>query len=61
MSELEKKERDPRKGATSSAKDPEKAVKKKQTPPVKDQQSDSDDIERAVYDGMQDLREEKSK
>ena len=59
MSESGKGKGDPRKGATDSAKGQEKAKDKKQ--PVKDQQSDSDDIERAVYDGMQDLREEKSK
>jgi len=33
----------------------------KKPPPAKDKQDDSDDIERAVYDGMQDLRTEKSR
>lgn len=57
----EKEECGPRKDVTGSAKGPEKPTDKKQTPPVKDQQSDSEDIERAVFDGMQDLRDEKSK
>lgn len=34
----------------------DKAKQEKLPQPVKDQKSDSDDIERAVYDGMQDLR-----
>lgn len=38
---------------------PRKPVNKKPLPPAKDKQGDSDDIERAVYDGMQDLRAEK--
>ena len=33
----------------------------KKPPPAKKKQDDSDDIERAVYDGMQDLRAEKPK
>ena len=33
----------------------------KPPPPVKKKKEDSDDIERAVYDGMQDLRTEKPK
>jgi hypothetical protein len=37
--------------------------KKNENPlqPVRDQGQDSEDIERAVYDGMQDLRVEKSR
>jgi hypothetical protein len=35
------------------------AALKKPLPPVKDQKDDSEAIERAVYDGMQDLRTEK--
>jgi hypothetical protein len=31
----------------------------KKPPPAKNKQEDSEDIERAVYDGMQDLRAEK--
>ena len=38
-----------------------KAMKKKAPQPVKDLKADSEDIERAVYDGMQDLRAEKPK
>ncbi len=34
---------------------------KKPPPPAKNKPEDSDDIERAVYDGMQDLRAEKPK
>jgi hypothetical protein len=33
----------------------------KKPPPAKNKQEDSEDIERAVYDGMQDLRTEKPK
>jgi hypothetical protein len=40
---------------------PRKPVNKKPLPPVKHKQDDSDDIERAVYDGMQDLRADKPK
>jgi len=40
---------------------PPKATNKKPPAPAKDKQDDSDDIERAVYDGMQDLRAEKPK
>jgi hypothetical protein len=35
---------------------PHKAAGRKQTKPVPDRKQDSKDIERAVYDGMQDLR-----
>lgn len=34
----------------------DKAKQEKRPQPVKDRKNDSDDIERAVYDGMQDLR-----
>ncbi len=57
MSESEKKKGVP----PGSAKDDGKATNKKPTPPVADQRSDSDDIERAVFDGMQDLRVKKTK
>ena len=40
---------------------PRKPANKKPSPPVKDKQDDSDAIERAVYDGMQDLRADKPK
>lgn len=38
---------------------PPRAESKKPPVPAKKKQDDSDDIERAVYDGMQDLRAEK--
>ena len=40
---------------------PGKALNEKPSPPAKKKQEDSDDIERAVYDGMQDLRVPKPK
>ena len=43
------------------AKDGGKPADKKRLPQPKDPKDDSEQIERAVYDGMQDLREEKSK
>jgi len=43
-----------------SSKVHEKAMLEKK-PPAKDPRNDSDAIERAVYDGMQDLRSEKSR
>jgi len=55
----EKEGRDPGKDATRPEKGREQATNKKETPP--DQPSDSEDIERAVYDGMQDLRVKKPK
>jgi hypothetical protein len=39
---------------------PRKAMKAKPLQPAKDQERESEDIERAVYDGMQDLRVKKS-
>lgn len=59
MSELAKKKRLPGKAHAPVSKDRNKDRKKSQ--PVTEQASDSDDIERAVYDGMQDLRVEKPK
>ena len=38
-----------------------KGTNKKRPQPAKDSGEDSDDIERAVYDGMQDLRTTKPK
>jgi len=35
---------------------PPRATSRKPPPPAKKKQDDADDIERAVYDGMQDLR-----
>ena len=39
---------------------PRKATNRK-PPPAKNKKEDSEDVERAVYDGMQDLRTEKPK
>jgi hypothetical protein len=49
------------KKAAPAPKRREKAMNKKRLPPAKDRSADSDDIERAVYDGMQDLRTPKPK
>ena len=38
---------------------PRKAANRKPPPPAKNKKEDSEDIERAVYDGMQDLRTDK--
>ena len=43
------------------AKNNHKARNKKKSPPAKQSTDDSEQIERAVYDGMQDLRAEKPK
>jgi hypothetical protein len=40
-------------------KKPKKKPEPKPAQPPKDRKGDSEDIERAVYDGMQDLRQEK--
>ncbi len=40
-------------------KDKPKQAQKKPAQPPKEREEDSEDIERAVYDGMQDLRREK--
>ena len=61
MSEFTKKKRSPRKGDRPSSTGREEVMLKKKSPPAKNQQNDSEDIERAVYDGMQDLRAEKPK
>jgi len=61
MGDLAKKKRVPRKGDMASAKGRQQAMNEKQPPPMKDQRNDSEAIERAVYDGMQDLRADKSK
>ena len=45
----------------AAAKARNKAPKKKPHEPAKERKGDSDDIERAVYDGMQDLRTPKPK
>jgi len=55
MNQLAKKKRVPRKRDVPASKDRESQDK-----PTKER-LESDDIERAVYDGMQDLRVEKPK
>ena len=47
------------KKAAPPSKDRKKAASKKRPEPAKNRSDDSDDIERAVYDGMQDLRVKK--
>ena len=61
MNEFAKKKRTPRKGDMRSSKGREKAMNQKLSLPEKDQQNDSEAIERAVYDGMQDLRTDRSR
>ena len=61
MGELAKKKRVPRKAGMASAKGRQQAMNGKQSPPKKDQRNDSEAVERAVYDGMQDLRADKSR
>ena len=39
---------------------PRNATKKEKSKPAEDHKRESEDIERAVYDGMQDLRVKKS-
>ena len=45
----------------AASKDRNKEPKKKPSEPAEKRNGDSDDIERAVYDGMQDLRAPKPK
>ncbi len=54
MSEAAKKKRTPRKQDVPAAKNPAGRAKT-----TDQKQTDSDDVERAVYDGMQDLRVKK--
>ena len=54
MNEPARKKRTPRKGSVPASKGMESRGKA-----TDQKQSDSDDVERAVYDGMQDLREKK--
>ena len=49
------------KKAAPVSKDRKKAANKKRQQPARERSDDSDDIERAVYDGMQDLRTPKPK
>jgi hypothetical protein len=59
MSELAKKKTIPCKADVPALKGRDNAMNKKQLQPVKNQEHDSEAIERAVYDGMQDLRAKK--
>ena len=60
MRELAKKSKHgPRKGEVPAPKGNNKSTDKKKLQPVKNQEDDSEAIERAVYDGMQDLRVKK--
>ena len=59
VSKLENRKRVPRKADVAAPNGRGKAMNKKPLPRVKDRQDDSEAIERAVYDGMQDLRVKK--
>ena len=61
MSELPPEKRVPRSGDMPSDKGGERVMKNKQSPSSKDKQADSSAIERAVYDGMHDLRGDRSR
>jgi hypothetical protein len=56
MSGLKKKKR-----ILNASKSRRKEMNEKPLQPVKDQEQESQAIERAVYDGMQDLRAKKSR
>ena len=47
--------------ANKTSKSRKKTMKEKRPQPAEKRNGDSDDIERAVYDGMQDLRTPKPK
>jgi hypothetical protein len=59
MSEIAKKKRIPGKSDVPAFKGHDKATAGKQSQPVNDRSRDSEEIERAVYDGMRDLRANK--
>ena len=61
MSGPEGKKPDPGSESNPAPAGGSKTAQKKPLRGAKDQESDSDDIERAVYDGMQDLRAGKTK
>ena len=61
MSAMAIKKRVLRKDGVPALKGRDKAINKKPLRPAKDPKHDSEAIERAVYDGMQDLRTEKPK
>ena len=61
MSDTTQKKPVPGKGDVPAPKSRDKATAREESKPVKDQERDSEAIERAVYDGMQDLRSEKPK
>ena len=56
MSETAKKKRAPGKSDVPASKGHDKSIAGKKSPPAKDRSGDSEAIERAVYDGLQDLR-----
>jgi hypothetical protein len=59
MSESEKKRAVPGRQDVPASKSHDKAMNKKQPAKSQKEKDDSDAIERAVYDGMQDLRVKK--
>jgi len=59
MSKMAKKKTVPRKKSVPESKGRDKATNKKKLQSVRDQQLEAEAIERAVYDGMQDLRVKK--
>jgi hypothetical protein len=61
MRESGKKKRIPRERELPSVKGRESAEKKEPARPLQEQLHDSEAIERAVYDGMQDLRAYRTK
>ena len=61
MSESAKKKPVSRKRAVPASNGHGKAMNEKQSPSAKEQLDDSEAIERAVYDGMQDLRVKKTR
>ena len=59
MSKLAKKKYVPCEEGVPASKGRDKAMNKKKLQPVEDQKLEAEAIERAVYDGMQDLRVKK--
>jgi hypothetical protein len=61
MSDTTQKKPVPGKSDAPAPKHQDKTAVREKSKPVKDREDDSQSIERAVYDGMQDLRSEKPK
>jgi hypothetical protein len=59
MSTLARKKRVPRRKDRPASIGRDNRIKREPSEPAKNPKRDSEDIERAVYDGMQDLRAEK--